>query len=320
MNWKQCYDLLLQGDYDNGWPDHEIIVTDNPERGTYHSSNYGKPIWDGTKEPITLLVNAEFGDGDTIQFYRFVREVKQRVSKVILRCNEDFVDLFSDVTVVGKDEILPDFDKVIHMMALPKILGMKKDQISGKPYLIPNPNVNPHTATQCMSVLKFFKAGVCWAGNPFNKRDHIRSVPVELFDQLKIVPGLRFFSLNNLYKPPEDYFDVRSLMKNWNETAHLVRLMDLVITVDTAIAHLAGSMGKPVWLLVSDEQPDWRWGTHGDKTIWYDSVTLFRRKNSWETAFQELKTSFTKHLEYLKAKEPTGLVCKASAVVETVFA
>lgn len=315
MDWQKCHELLLQGDYDNGWPDHSVIVSDNPQRGTYSASTYGKSVWQGDVEPITLLINAEFGDGDTIQFWRFVEAAKARVSKVVLRCNEDFRDLFHTVEVVGKEDQLPYFDKVIHMMALPKVLGIHKSEISGAAYLKPNPKFPPQTAIQCISVLRFFKVGICWSGNPFNTRDRFRSVPVESFDRLKIMPGLKFFTLNNVFDPPEDYINIKPLMREWNETAHLIQIMDLVITVDTAIAHLAGAMGKNVWMLTPDQMPDWRWGLSGEKTLWYDSMTLFRREQSWDKAFDKMEIAFRELFESLKAKESCGLAyasCEAS--------
>jgi len=317
MNWKKCHELLLQGDYENGWPDNSVIVCDNPYSGTYCASTYEKPVWDGNVEPITLLVNAEFGDGDTIHFFRFIESAKSRVSKLILRCNEDFKDLFHTIEIIGKEQPLPHFDKVIHMMSLPKVLGVKNSDISGVAYLKPNPEFPPQITTQCISLLRFFKIGICWSGNPFNSRDYVRSIPVESFEKLKILPGLKFFTLNKIFDPPKDYINIKPLMREWNETAHLLQIMDLVITVDTAIAHLAGAMGKNVWMLTPDQFPDWRWGTKGEKTIWYDSMKLFRRDGSWDKALEKMTFALKELFESLKAKEPSGLVCHASSDVLT---
>lgn len=290
MNWSQCHQLLSQGDYDAGWPSHEDIVRENPQEGTLVASTFGKPIWQGETEPITLLVNAEFGDGDTIQFLRFVKLAKNKVKKVILRCNEDFKNLLTEVEVVGKEENLPEFDKIIHMMALPKVLGIKKHSITGNSYLAPNASLPPPVATQCINNMRFFKTGICWAGNPFNSRDHHRSIDKKLFDNF--VESYHFFSLNNLFDPPKNFLDTRSVMRDWNETAHLVDSMNLVITVDTSIAHLAGALGTPVWLLISPDAQEWRWGQKGSKTIWYDSMVVFRKKTSWESLLEEVAEKF----------------------------
>jgi hypothetical protein len=279
MNWEQSYKLLLNGDYDNGWPSHDIIPCCTPSKGTQLSSNFDKPVWDGTIEPIVLLINAEFGDGDVIHFWRFVEHAKKRVKKVILRCNEELHELLSGVDFVANQDPLPCFDKVIHMMALPKVLGIKKNDINGVSYLAPNHA--PRMPVGVLSLLNVFKVGVCWAGNPFCARDHLRSIPVELFEPFKPEAKLKFFTLNKLFKPPEKFIDVRPLMRDWNETAHLIRVLDLVITVETAVALLAGAMGKPVWMLTPD-QPDWRFGLSGETTLWYDSMKLYRQNGSWQ--------------------------------------
>ncbi len=297
---------LLNGDYDGNWPSHEQLTSCSAEQGVLPASTYGKPIWEGETEPITLLVNAEFGDGDTIHFWRFMEDVKKRVKKVILRCNKSFENLFAGIELTGKQDPLPEFDKIIHMMALPKALGLKKQDISGKAYLTPNPSVNPQTAIQCISLLRFSKFGVCWAGNPFNPRDSIRSIDVELFKLLNVVDGLRLFSLNKLYEPIADMIDVRNLMIDWNETAHLVNMMSLVITVDTAIAHLAAAMGKPVWLLLPRIDPDWRWGLEGDATLWYDSVKLYR-SNDWKETLELVASDFKTLI--MKSDKPSGITC-----------
>lgn len=296
------YDGLLAGDYDDNWPSHEEIVAGSPRDGEIPAATYGKPVWTGEQEPITLLVNAEFGDGDTIHFWRFIEQTKALVSKVILRCNADFRTLFTGVEIVDKEEPLPEFDKIIHMMALPKALGVKKAEISGKPYLEPNHEDRASSAIQCISLLRFHKFGVCWAGNPFNPRDVYRSIPTNMLSVLDVVEGLRFFTLNKLYLPPESYIDSRGLMTDWNQTAHLLNQMTLVITVDTALAHLAGAMGRPVWMLTPDQEPDWRWGLTGDRTLWYDSMRLYRRDGNWEPTLELVARDFLAFVEQLNAQ------------------
>jgi hypothetical protein len=126
-----------------------------------------------------------------------------------------------------------------------------------------------------------------------------------LFEKLKVVEGLKFFTLNKLYEPPADFIDIRPLMRDWNETAYLVQMMDLVITVETSIALLAGAMGKKVWMLVP-YIPDWRWGS-GKQTVWYDSMRIYRSTGSWEPVIEEISEDLTKHLNEVSG--PSGLVC-----------
>lgn len=294
MTWAESYNKLLQGDYDNGWPSHDIIPVQN-KNGTSAASTYGLPIWQGDIEPISLLVNAEFGDGDTIQYYRFIEAAKQRVSKVILRCNDEFAHLFSDIEVASSFSEPPEADKIIHMMALPKVLQIKKQNICGKAYLKPNGAVPACEPIQVLSSYGFSKFGLNWAGNPFSPRDSIRSIPVDLFSKLHI-EGIRFFSLNKLFTPPQSYFDCRGLMYDWNQTAHLISLMSLVITVETSIACLAGALGVPVWVLVPSEAPEYRWGLEGTSTLWYDSMKLYRKQGTWENTLDQVALDFREHL------------------------
>ncbi len=304
MRWTSLLNNLLNGDYENSWLSHNDIIVGSAAYGEVKAPNYNKPIWNGVPAPITLLVDAQFGYGDTIQFYRFIAEAKKRVAKLILRCDNDFKELFCDTETISKEELLPEFDQVIHMMALPYALGTK-GSFNGKPYLSPNMNYLPDSTLQALLLVKFFKVGVCWAGNPFNPEDRNRSVKAELFEHLKFTSKLPLFSLNNFYDPPNFMLDMRCYMRNWNDTAHYVKMLDLVITVDTAVAHLAGAMGVPVWLMARSENPEWRWGLEGCESKWYDSMRIYRKKTTWDDLIETMKQDLIKMFE----KDNGGLVC-----------
>ena len=294
--WVEIHNQLLNGNYDF-FPSHNEIRTGNPIYKNCFSAtpNYGKPIWDGRVEPIVLLVNADFGMGDTIQFYRFLSWVKCRVAKVILRCDGDFSKLFSDVEVVDKAMEIPEFNKVIHMMALPLVLGIKKEDIVSERYISPNleypidADLKNH-----LGMVKFTKIGICWQGNPFNPRDRIRSMPMnylnDFLDHFLYNFDLRMFSLDKIgLVVPNSLFNMKPYMGDWNKTAQLIELMDIVVTVDTAVAHLAGALGKKTYLVVPKEDPDWRWGKVGEETLWYKSIKLFRNDN-WEETIKKLQS------------------------------
>lgn len=295
--WERSLQLLLDGDYDNGFPKHEWVCSGNPSlKGAYGpTATFGHPIWEGESEPITLLVNADFGMGDTIQFLRFVPQARDRVARLVLRCDEDFKPLFRGTEVLGKEEPLPQFDKIIHMMALPHALSIRKADILGRPYLEPNPDrPMDYFLQSTMKASRFTKIGVCWSGNPFNSMDGLRSLPRTYQDTWpwSFGHGTKFFSLDKINPPPNDsYFDMRAHMGDWNATAHLIKLLDLVISVDTAVAHLSASMGVPTWVIVRGEEPEWRWGREGDRTLWYDSVRLFRREGSWDEVLTSVASS-----------------------------
>lgn len=276
--------LLRQGDYTT-WPRHQCIPTGTPGQ-TGFTETYDHPIWDGSEKPITLLVNADFGMGDTIHFYRFIPEVQKRVKKVILRCDEDFRTLFPSVEIMSPDQELPEFDEIIHMMALPGVLGIK--EASGKPYISPNYDEKLASSLYIFDTMSFVKIGICWHGNPFGPRETGRSIPVELFKPWTDT-GARFFSLSKIYPAPEGFFDMRKFMSNWNHTAYLLTYMDLVISVDTAVAHLAGALGVQSAVLVNTT-PDWRWKDKGEDSVWYDSLRIIRQKKEgdWEELLARL--------------------------------
>lgn len=286
-HWNKCLSLLLEGRYDIGFPKHEWVMSGSQKFSHSYKATetLSHPIWRGEKEPINLLVNADFGMGDTIQFWRFVSSAKDRVAQIILRCDEDLHKLFQNVQVVSKDASIPTFDKITHMMCLPKVLGIK--EISGKSYIKQN------NSSRAFGEDDRFRVGVCWNGNPFNGRDMIRSMPDRFwgeFDKKINLKKIKLYSLDKLYGPPNiNYINCLNYMKNWTDTASLISGLNLVITVDTAVAHLAGALGVPVWTIVSVDHPDWRWGLEGDKTAWYDSMTLFRN-NNWKDTINNIAT------------------------------
>jgi hypothetical protein len=235
---------------------------------------FGLPIWTGERGRV--LVNADFGAGDTIQYARYLRQAQERAD-IVLRCDEELHTLLEPlgIELTPKDKYLPpiEFDFVCHLAAVP---GVFKAEISSKPYLEVNrPKLSKPTMYQIIALQEFTKIGVCWAGNPFNSRDAKRSIGVAHLIRLLINPEFKFFSLQKQYEPPPIMFDARGLMGDWNETAALVEQMELIITVDTGIAHLAGAMGKRTWLLLPREY-DPRWNEP-----WYDTMKIYWQQIDW---------------------------------------
>lgn len=279
QEWISSLEALRAGDYTQ-WPRHECIPCARAgTSGYYPTETFDHPVWDGSEKPITLLVNAEFGHGDTIMFSRFLPLAAKRVKRLILRCDLEFHKFFTDVSIVDKEDELPEFDEIIHMMALPKVLGVR--EISGASYLRPNPQYPSGSALSVLDYVEFTKIGICWIGNPFSPRDPGRSIPVEMF-QSWCAGGMKFFSLQRLTSCPDGFFGMRPHLQDWNATAHLLSRLDCVVSVDTAVAHLAGALGVPTCLLIPIHA-DWRWQEagevdRGNKTIWYDSVQVFRQR------------------------------------------
>ncbi|MBI3974419.1 MAG: tetratricopeptide repeat protein [Chloroflexi bacterium] len=304
-----AFPLLLVGDYGQGWAEYEwrwqcssLPIERRP---------FTQPRWNG--EPLagrTILIHAEQGLGDTIQFARYVPLVAARGGRVVLECQPALVRLFQTVSgatqVIAKGDPLPPFDLHAPLMSLPHILGTTLAGIPADlPYLHPDATLLPfwsariraHTnalrpddpqrsPTRPLAVpsSRPLAAGLVWSGNPDNPNNRNRSLPLAVLAPLARVPGVTFFSLQKgpaaaeAATPPDGMalVDLDPLLTDFVETAAAVRQLDLVITVDTSVAHLAGALGRPVWLLLACAA-DWRWLLDRDDSPWYPTVRLFRQ-------------------------------------------
>lgn len=248
-----------------------------------------QPMWDGTNAPDkTLFIHAEQGFGDAVQMVRFTALVRKRVGRIILECRPELARLFqySDCA----DVVLPygsmnqPFDYFIPMMSLPRALGITRDNIPGEmPYLrTPQRELNRGAATDNL------KVGIAWAGNPNHPQDAARSIPLQLLSPLLQVAGVTFYSLQHSV-PSQDHALLVTLpnvacvsCQDFLDTGSIIQEMDVVITVDSAVAHLAGALGRPVWTLLQ-HSPDWRWFLDRNDSPWYPSMRLFRqpKRNDW---------------------------------------
>lgn len=246
-----------------------------------------QPRWHG--EPIpgrTLLLHAEQGFGDEIQYVRFLPQLRERVAQLILQCRPELKTLFTRCVgadmVIAHGEPLPPFDYVSSLPSLPGILGVTLATIPNQvPYL-----KLPATAGQLPSAPGDpLKVGIVWAGNPTHHNDAARSIPLEEFAPI-LIPGIAFYSLQaavplrdeTYFRSLPNLLDLPGRLGSFLETAAIIMELDLVIAVDTAVAHLAGALGKPVWTLLP-LVPDWRWLLDREDTPWYPTMRLFRQKN-----------------------------------------
>ena len=253
---------------------------------------FPQPAWQGEiARDKALFVHAEQGFGDAIQMVRFISAARKRVGCIILECRPELATLFqyskcADVVIPHKATI-PPFDYFIPLLNLPRALGVTLDTIpGGTPYLqapvyqrfLPTPSAR-------------LKVGLVWAGNPNHHQDAARSIRLAELAPILEVPGVAFYSLQQPVPSHDEAFlraksnniNTSPIFNNFLETASLVAEMDLVITVDTAVAHLAGALAKPVWMLVQ-HSPDWRWFLDRADTHWYPTMRLFRQteRNHWE--------------------------------------
>ena len=300
--WDRALNMLQRGNYEEGFAEYEWRwkLDRSPPRG------YSKPLWDGSDlGRRTILIHQEQGFGDMIQFIRFIPLVKERGGTIIIECQPELLRLFSSVPgvdrVVPKGRPLPKFDVFAPMLSLPRILGTTEKNI---PRLVPYLTAPElHSVHLPMTPGIRMRIGLSWAGKPTHRNDHNRSCSLDDFMDLLGLEGLAFFSLQKGEAAGQLsangcealITDVGNRFEDFAGTAAALMQLDLVITVDTAIAHLAGALGRPVWVVIP-YAPDWRWLSDRTDSPWYPTMRLFRQEKpqDWETVFANLKTALEK--------------------------
>jgi len=303
--------LLVHGDYRAGWPEYEWRWSTLELKETQRA--LPMPRWRGDEDISgkTLLLLAEQGFGDTINFCRYAALAIARGARVILEVQPPLISLMKTldgVTVIAAGTPLPtSIDFYAPMLSLPLAFGTDAESI---PAHIPYLTVNPERFADWGSRLSGIDAphvGVVWSGNPAHRNDRHRSIPLEVLSTLFEVEDVDFISLQRDVRETDQ--KILSGLHNvtaWSgelrdfvDTAALVAALDLVITVDTAVAHLAGALGKPVWLLLP-YVPDWRWLLERTDSPWYPSMRLFRqpRRGDWPAVIAEVAAA----VEHLKIK------------------
>jgi tetratricopeptide (TPR) repeat protein len=283
---------LLEGDFTKGWQGFEHRLQ---ARATRHFAMPGRR-WEGESlTGRTLFVEAEEGLGDSIQFIRYAADLAALADEVVVRVPGALVPLFARsfpaLSFVGHDDAVPSFDYRIEMMSLPLRFDTRLETIPAPiPYLAAAPETVANWRTRLGSA-RGLRVGLAWAGNPRHRNDCNRSIPIETLASLVAVPGAAFFSLQvgsraaDLARlPAGSVTDLALDLTGWDETAAALEALDLVIAVDTSVAHLAGALGRPVWLLLP-YAPDWRWLLGRDDSPWYPTMRLFRQTapQDWAT-------------------------------------
>ena len=288
--------LLLAGDFERGWAEMEWRW----KCDTFPSPRwrFPHPQWHG--EPLngkTLLIHAEQGLGDSIQFVRFARQAAERGARVIVGCPPELAELLggaAGVHQVVATETLPPFDVHCPMMSLPLALGTRLETIPGeRAYLRANPLKVEQWQQRLGPRDGRLRVGLVWAGKTTHADDHRRSIPLRLWAPLLAAQNVTFYSLQKGEHAAQlteiggayPILDFTPDLIDFSQTAALIENLDLVICVDTSVAHLAAALGKPTWILVA-ARPDWRWLLHRDDSPWYPTVRLFRqqRLGDWRDA------------------------------------
>jgi tetratricopeptide (TPR) repeat protein len=250
-----------------------------------------------------VLVYAEQGLGDTIQFARFARRLVAAGASVTLEVQAPLVELMSglrDVAVVSRADPTPAFDFHAPLMSLPRLMDLQPEGLDAEvPYLAADPARTIDWAARLAG--DGFRVGVAWQGNPKGEIDLGRSIPLAAFSGLGAVSGPRLISLQRGFGSEQlealpDGLVVEALGEAFDagdqaflDTAAVMANLDLVVTSDTAIAHLAGALGRPVWVVLKSV-PDWRWGLEGEVSPWYPTARLFRQsaRGDWGGVFEQV--------------------------------
>jgi len=285
-HWRLGLILLARGDFENGFPEYEYRWL-CPKLG-FHRREFPQPLWDGS--PLSgkkILLHVEQRFGDTIQFARYAPLVTQLGGHVILLCEGELHRLLQRAPgiaqVITPADPLPDFEVHYPLSSLPALLKTTLQNIPATiPYLFPDPWPTPIPADGRL------KVGLAWSGNPQPNR----SIPPEFLVPLAQLPNIHFFSLQKgeAPRPPIELTDWTAALKDFADTASLIWQLDLVITIDTAVAHLAGALGKPVWLLLL-HGADWRWLLDRTDSPWYPTMRLFRqpRAGDWQSPISNVR-------------------------------
>ncbi|HEY6489779.1 MAG: tetratricopeptide repeat protein [Terracidiphilus sp.] len=295
--WNLCLLDLLEGKLETGWKDYEIRYA----RPQSAPRRFPGPLWRGEAlDGARILLHSEQGLGDTLQFLRYVPLVQVAGGQVILDVQPPvrrLVEGLAGVTLRSEGDTMPEYAWQCPLMGLPLAFGTTLATIPHEaPYL-----TVPRAALEAADKLEWpaeaLRVGLVWSGNPEHKEDRYRSVSLRMLEPVLNVDGARFFSLQlgapaaQLGEMGSTITDLRGAIKDFADTAALVANLDLVITVDTAVAHLAGALAKPVWVLLPFA-PDWRWLTERADCPWYPTMHLFRPPAilAWEPVIEGVRS------------------------------
>jgi tetratricopeptide (TPR) repeat protein len=291
--WNLALALLLDGQFEEGWREYEVRLA-LPELGG-HQSRHPGPLWDGAQpDGKTLLLPIEQGLGDTVQFARYATLLADAGARCVLRCPGMLAPLLATipgvVEVSVEGEPLPAYDAYVPLLSLPRLFGTTMANIPATvPYLAVAETKRAAARALLSRAGATRRVGLCWAGNPAHGNDHRRSLALSVLAPLFSVPSITWFSLQvgeaaaQLATTSAAHRVVplpagTALI----DTTALIAELDLVISVDTGIAHLAGALARPTWLVLPFA-PDWRWQLGRDDSPWYPTLRLFRqpRQGDW---------------------------------------
>jgi Glycosyltransferase family 9 (heptosyltransferase) len=285
--------LLAQGDYEAGWREYEW------RRHVPGFAALPDEGWQGERLEGVLLVQTEQGMGDSLMLARYLPMAAARARAVVLTCQAPLIPLLRRMPGVAAamptGDPLPWHDRAVFMASLPRLFETRLDNIpSSAGYLA----ADPARARAWSGLLPGRRRiGLVWAGNPELAGDEQRSMPFDVVEPLLAAPHVQFFGLQVGERARDiagrsDIVDLSAHLTDFAETAAVIANMDLVIAVDTAVAHLAGALGRPSWIMLP-RVADWRWLIRRTDSPWYASVRLFRqtRPDDWQPVIRRVASA-----------------------------
>jgi hypothetical protein len=283
--------LLLRGELEQGWDEYEwryqipgaaqlMPKTDKPQWD-------GKPIADGL-----LMLIADQGFGDVIQFSRYIPWAAERCRNISLACARELHPIVRqvhpEIRIFDKWEDRPDFAAFCPLSGLPRLHRTRIDSIPARPaYISADGARTAHWASRLDTLIprRYRRIGLAWAGRPTHNNDVNRSASLSVFNPIAALPGVALVSLQKGERQAETgrYFgrapliNVSAEIEDFDDTAAIIANLDLLVTVDTSVAHLGAAMGKPVWIMLP-YAPDWRWLLNRSDSPWYPTIRLFRQR------------------------------------------
>jgi Flp pilus assembly protein TadD len=308
-HWNLALALLVKGQFEEGWKEHEWRFR-RGKKSTIYPYDFRIPLWDGSSfTGKRLFVHLEQGFGDTLQFIRYLPMVKALGGTVIFETLRPLLGILNGFPGIDKlVEISPErshaegCDYYVPIMSLPMLFSTDIPTIpSNIPYIFADPTKVEQWKNRINK--EGYKIGVVWAGKPGHGNDKNRSCALEHFLTLARIPGVAMYGLQkgDAARQAENPADMKGIvnfdreLKDFSETAAAIENLDLVISVDTALVHLAGAMGKPVWTLLP-YAPDWRWLLEREDSPWYPTMRLFRQpvRGDWGAVFDKIKDELEK--------------------------
>jgi tetratricopeptide (TPR) repeat protein len=295
--------LLLRGEWATGWDEYEWRFRIGGAAPLMPSST--KPQWDGKAlRGQTLLLIADQGFGDVIQFSRYIAWAAERCPDIAIACSGELQPLLRQIAPTARQFVrwqdAPDYAAFCALSGLPRLAGTRIDSVPVPvPYLHADPARSAQWAERLEGVVPhgFRRVGVIWAGRPTHNNDRNRSALLADFLPLANVAGIALLALQKGPKTGQagEYYgrapliNIGAEIEDYDDTMAILDNLDLLITVDTSVAHLAGAMGRPVWIMLP-RAPDWRWLLERTDTPWYPTVRLFRQSTvrRWDDVAQAI--------------------------------